>query len=68
VLVRYGGGELGLEITDDGSAPGGGDGGGHGLAGMRERIRVYGGSVESGRRPGGGYVVSVRLPIEAVSR
>jgi signal transduction histidine kinase len=68
VVVRYAGDELGLEITDDGSALGGGDGAGHGLAGMRERIRVYGGSVESGRRPGGGYVVSVRLPIEAVPR
>jgi signal transduction histidine kinase len=68
VVVRYGEEELGLEITDDGSAPAAGNGAGHGLAGMRERVRVYGGSVESGSRPDGGYSVSVRLPLESVQR
>jgi signal transduction histidine kinase len=68
VLVRYGADELQLEITDDGSAPGNGAGAGHGLAGMRERVRVYGGSVESGTRPEGGYSVSVRLPLDSGQR
>jgi signal transduction histidine kinase len=38
--------------------------GGHGLIGMRERALMYGGSVEAGTRPEGGFAVSVRLPVE----
>ncbi len=36
---------------------------GHGLAGMRERARLVGGSLEAGARAGGGYRVTARLPI-----
>jgi len=36
---------------------------GHGLAGMRERVRLVGGSVETGVRDEGGYLVAARLPI-----
>ena len=59
--------ELELEIANDGRGDGDGSGGGHGLAGMRERVSLYGGEIESGERDGGGYVVRARLPIEAVA-
>ena len=62
VSVRYGNGELEIEVLDDGSAAGNGDGTGHGLLGIRERVTVYGGSFEAGRRTIGGYAVRARLP------
>jgi signal transduction histidine kinase len=62
VRVRYGDGELEIEVVDDGSATGNGDGTGHGLLGIRERVTVYGGSFEAGREMLGGYAVRARLP------
>jgi signal transduction histidine kinase len=64
VALSYKGEVLELEVTDDGrAAPGGGDGG-HGLIGMRERVALYGGTLEAGPRPAGGYAVRARLPLE----
>ncbi len=62
VTLRYGEGELELEVADDGGGGSNGGGGGQGLAGIRERVAVLGGDVETGRRPEGGYVVRARLP------
>jgi signal transduction histidine kinase len=67
VLVRYEPGALGLEITDDGRGVNGrAESGrpGHGLLGMRERVAVYGGTLEAGPRHGGGFRIAVRLPYE----
>ena len=41
------------------------DGGGHGLAGMHERVRVYGGELHAGRRRGGGFEVRAVLPLQS---
>jgi signal transduction histidine kinase len=54
-----------IEVTDDGRgnpAPPA-LGGGQGLAGMRERVAVFGGDLRAGPRPGGGFTVCARLPI-----
>lgn len=63
--------ELRIEVVDDGrprAQPGPRTSGkGHGLIGMRERTRLYGGRCEVGPAPGGGFRVAVRLPIEAAS-
>jgi signal transduction histidine kinase len=64
VHVRYGAESLELEIVDDGpGAPAPVASGGHGLAGMRERVALYGGRLDAGRRPSGGFSVRVLLPI-----
>jgi signal transduction histidine kinase len=64
VSVRYGPDSLELEIADDGAgSPGRTASGGHGLVGMRERVALYGGRLDAGRRASGGFAVRVLLPI-----
>ena len=62
VTVRYRAGDLELEVLDDGRSSPNGSHGGHGISGMRERVRLYGGSLETGERAEGGFSVRVRLP------
>ena len=55
---------LTLEIRDHGErVPRTGDGG-HGLVGMRERVRLYGGELDAGPADGGGWRVRATLPLE----
>jgi signal transduction histidine kinase len=65
VVLRYAGDSLEVEIADDGRGPPpeGAQAPGHGLIGMRERVALFGGSLETGARPGGGFVVRARIPL-----
>src|SRR5215211_1791801 len=63
VLVRYSAGDIEVTVSDDGRGAGSDDGGGHGLVGMRERVAVYGGALEAGPLPDGGYRLRARLPV-----
>ena len=65
VLLRYGE-SLELEISDDGAGPSAGENG-HGLIGMRERVVLYGGSLDVGRSAAGGFRVHATLPIDGAS-
>ena len=56
-------GSLELEIADRGPAVPGPVREGHGLTGMRERVQLYGGSMETGPLDGGGFGVRVVLPV-----
>ncbi len=69
VVVRYGASALELEVVDDGSgASASVNGSGHGLIGMRERVALYGGALETGTRNGNGYAVRARLPLTREAR
>lgn len=65
-VVTFDAGELRLRVTNE---PGSGpvvppEPGGHGVVGMQERVALYGGRLENGPLPGGGYAVDVRFPLE----
>jgi signal transduction histidine kinase len=66
VTLRYDDDQLAVTVSDRGDgAPGPRvEGGGHGLVGMRERVRVIGGEVQAGPRSGGGFEVHARLPLQ----
>jgi hypothetical protein len=56
-----------IEVTDNGTGQNGNGspGGGHGLAGMRERAAVFGGELAAGPRSGGGFAVRARMPLSS---
>ena len=69
VVLQWEADALEVVVADRGarrasSAPSPGGAGGHGILGMRERVRVYGGSLSALPQPGGGFVVRARIPLE----
>jgi len=68
VTVRYGPDVVQLEVRDDGVGTGATDGLGHGLVGVRERVKIYGGEMNAGTAPEGGFVLTARLPVEGRRR
>jgi signal transduction histidine kinase len=60
--VGYGREVVELRVVDNGAGRAEPGPGGHGHVGMRERAALYGGTVEVGPRPGGGYAVHAVLP------
>ncbi len=64
VLVRYGPHRLDIEVEDNGRGLAPNPNGGHGLVGIRERVALYGGSVDLGASPSGGVRLAVSLPLE----
>jgi signal transduction histidine kinase len=64
VRVHVGEDVLELRITDDGPPSGSAPAGvGHGIAGMRERVAMFGGDLFAGPVPGGGFAVRATLPL-----
>ncbi|MFE9677206.1 sensor histidine kinase [Streptomyces sp. NPDC006259] len=66
VTVEYGPERLRVEVTDTGGHPGAGapTGNGRGLIGLRERLAVHDGTLNTGRRLTGGYRVEALIPLE----
>ncbi len=66
VRLSYEPNEVAISVEDDGEGLSperlSNLGGGHGLAGMEERVALYGGLLQAGRRRGGGFAVRARLP------
>ena len=63
VTLRYRMDEVEIEVRDNGQGTSTSDGLGHGLVGVRERVKIYGGEMTAGTATGGGFVLSTRLPV-----
>ena len=59
--MAYAPNALELEVVDDGRGPQ--EGQGHGLVGMRERVALYGGTLEVGPAQPRGFRIHARLPV-----
>jgi signal transduction histidine kinase len=63
VTVRYDRRAVEIEVEDEGGTPRANGDGGHGLIGIEERVALYGGTLDLGQQPTGGFRVKARLPI-----
>ncbi|HEY5650361.1 MAG TPA: histidine kinase [Acidimicrobiia bacterium] len=68
VTLRYAPTSIEVDVADDGRGAASslnGDGGGHGIVGMRERVALLDGQLRAGPRPGGGFEVHAMIPVSA---
>jgi signal transduction histidine kinase len=65
VRLRYEPDGIEVEVCDNGRGATAVNEGGQGLIGMRERVSIYGGELEAGPRPEGGYRLRARLPVRS---
>jgi MYXO-CTERM domain-containing protein len=64
VVIQYQPEEVRIEVLDKGPGKGDApDGAGRGLSGLSERLALYGGRLEAGRRPSGGFAVRASIPV-----
>jgi len=63
VALRFDRSSLVIDIVDCGPGPAGTSAPGYGLAGMRQRAELLGGSLVSGAAPGGGFMLRACLPL-----
>jgi signal transduction histidine kinase len=63
LTICYAPEEVQIAVRDDGRGVVTGNGHGHGLIGIRERVKLYGGEMTAGTADGGGFVLSTRLPL-----
>jgi signal transduction histidine kinase len=63
VIMLYEPDAIDIEVVDLGVVATPADGIGRGLVGMRERVALFGGTIEAGKRPDRGYAVHVHLPL-----
>src|SRR4051794_4013126 len=68
VVVRYGADHVEIEVHDDGRGAPTSNGHGHGLVGVRERVKIYGGDMAAGPDAGGGFTLRARLPLSGYAR
>jgi len=63
VTIHYTPDEVQIEVRDNGHGPVTSNGHGHGLIGIRERVKLYGGELTTGTAHDGGFILSTRLPV-----
>jgi signal transduction histidine kinase len=63
VSLHYAPDHLSIEVRDNGRGAGPGNGGGHGLIGIRERVRLYDGNMATSTPAGGGFLLMTRLQL-----
>jgi signal transduction histidine kinase len=63
VALSYASDQLGIEVSDNGRGAAAGDGRGHGLIGIHERVKLYNGEMTTTTANGAGFTLTARLPL-----
>ena len=63
VALSYTSDQLGIEVSDNGRGAAAGDGRGHGLIGIHERVKLYNGEMTTTTANGAGFTLNARLPL-----